>query len=175
MDTYIQYKAGASGPTRPGMLVFKAAENWRVPRHTVTIILVTDSQASVDILVKADRMLDTKDALKPEMDVALEISRLMRQHRWISWEVQKVESHIDKQTAPNQFYWECNEYVDMLATKGKEEFSLEDLKKREMYVFQGTKTGCKIDKRIENNELYAVLKERINGEVINKYLLEKYY
>ena len=153
----------------------KLQEDWGVPRHKVTITLVTDSQASVEILVNAERTLGIKDMLKPEMDVALEILRLRRQHTWIYWDIQKVESHIEKQAAPDEFFWECNEYADQLATKAREELSLEDLKQREMYIFHGTKACCKINNRIENNALYMVLKERINGEVLHKYLLEKYH
>ena len=76
--------------------------------------------------------------------------------------------------APNEFFWECNAYVDTQATKAREEYSLEELKNRENYVFPSVKAGCKIAGHIENSSLYTVLKHTINGRELKSYLLEKY-
>ena len=149
-------------------------KRWGIPRYQVSIILVTDSQASIDILTREDQLAGNKDVLKLETDIALEIRRLWSQHSKIIWDVYKVESHIEKNSAPNEFYWECNEYADRLATTAREDFTVEESRCRETYVFQGTKIGCKIGKRIENIFLYQVLKEKINGAVLHTYMLEKY-
>ena len=149
-------------------------KRWGTPRHQVSIVLVTDSQASIDILTREDQLTGIKEVLKPEMDVALEIWRLWSQNSKIIWDVHKVESHIEKHAAPNEFYWVCNEYADSLATIARDDFTVRELKGRETYVFQGTKIGCKIGKRIENNFLYQVLKEKINGAVLHTYMMEKY-
>ena len=107
---------------------------WGVPRNNLQVSLVTDSQASIEILQNFDTLVGIKDTLKPEMDVALELYHLRHSHTWIHWDVQKVESHIALEEAPNELFGECNAYVDTQATKAREEFSLEELKNRENYV-----------------------------------------
>ncbi len=152
----------------------RVQSRWGTPRCNLLVTLVTDSQSSIEILNKVEHIIGIKDVLQPEMDVALEIYNLRLAHTWILWDIQKVESHIAVEEAPNEFYWECNAFVDSLATKARETATLEDLKKRENFIFLGAKIGCKIAGRIENNSLYQVLKHTINGRELKPYLMEKY-
>ena len=155
--------------------ISRLCQQWGTPRYTVNITLITDSQASIDILQTACQLVGIKDTLRPEIDVVLEILRLRQTRPWIAWNIHKVESHINKNAAPDEIFWECNELVDALATKGRQDYSLEDLQQREDLVFLGTRIGCKIDGRVVNNSLYSILKEKITGTSMRFYLLEKYH
>ncbi len=154
------------------MSTFQA--KWGTPRHPLKITLITYSKASLDIMESMPRGEGIKAVLQAEMDVALEIYRQRLSHTWILWKFQKVCSHIDKSEAPDEFYWECNEFVDELATQAQTCFQLEELQAREAYVFQGLRVACKIDHRVENNGLYKILKLRIQGRELRQYLMEKY-
>ncbi len=85
-----------------------------------------------------------------------------------------MESHIDIMQAPDEFYWECNELVDRLATKGRSVYTIQQLKKNPLKIFPGTKASCKIDGRLENNNLYEILKETITNHSTQHYLMMKY-
>ena len=70
-------------------------KRWGRPRNGINIVLITDSQASLDIMENAHQILGVKDTLKAEMDVAMELLRTRTQHQWARWNFSKVESHID--------------------------------------------------------------------------------
>ena len=114
------------------------------------------------------------DTLRPETDVALEIARYQKNSHWITREVVKVESHIDKEQAPNIFFWECNERADTLATQAREDFRLEDLLKQKALVFRGTKAVCHINGTLVNNNLFSSLTAKIQGKILKDYLVQKY-
>ena len=147
---------------------------WGVPRHKLKVTLITDSQASIDIITNMADMIGIRAHLKPEIDVALELYRLRLVHNWILWDIQKVESHIEVERAPNEFYWMCNAFVDDQATKAREDTPLEILKNKEVHILPGAQAGCKISGNIENNSLYTVLKQTIQGWELKMYLIEKY-
>ena len=153
----------------------RLAAEWGQPRRGIQIELVTDSQASIEIMENIPTMIGIKDAIRQEMDVSLELFKQRTEHQWIKWKVCKVESHIDREDVPDSFHWECNNFVDGEATKARLDCPMEDLKQQETFIFPGAKIGCKIDGRIENNSLYEVLKTRINGRVLRVYLMEKYH
>ena len=49
---------------------------WNSPRFWVNLILVTDSQSSIDILKLTTKIIGISDTLRPELDVALELNKL---------------------------------------------------------------------------------------------------
>ncbi len=150
------------------------SKNWGVPRGKFSILLITDSKASIDIMTNATTILGIKDTLRADMDVGLEIASHRKINYWALRQVIKVESHIDKEDAPNKFYWGCNELADNLATLARTVFSLEELKKQLDVLFPGTKSGVVIGGHLVNNDLYGTLKEDINGREMQHYLMVKY-
>ena len=152
----------------------KLKEKWGVPRHRLKLVLITDSQASIDIMVNAMILTGIKDTLRAEMDVALELKRLQSMHWWVDRQVVKVESHIDSSQAPDIFAWECNNRADYLATKARDILTVADLKKNMPRVAMGTKAICKIDGAHVNNDLYCALQDKITGTKMKLFLLEKY-
>ncbi len=129
---------------------------WGVPRNKIKITLVTDSQASIKIMNNMADMIGIRAFLNPEMDVALELYQLRVVHTWILWDIQKVESHIDIEHAPNEFFWRCNAFVDEQATIARVDTPLDLLKHRESHILPGAQAGCKISGNIENNSLYGI-------------------
>jgi len=112
--------------------------------------------------------------LKPELDVGLELYHQRETKPWVQWNIEKVTSHIEVEDAPNEFFWGCNTFVDELATRARRFYNVEALKRVEQYVFPGAVAGCKIDGRIENNNLYTVIMEHIQGNELKWFLMEKY-
>ena len=147
---------------------------WGRPRGGCKVVLVTDSQASIDIINHIPQGIGIRDMLRPELDVGLELYHQRQNKQWVHWKIEKVTSHIEVEEAPNEFYWGCNTYVDELATRARQRFNLEDLKGVEHYVFPGARVGCKIKGRVENNNLYTAVNEHIQGRELKFFLMEKY-
>ena len=68
----------------------------------------------------------------------------------------------------------CNNIVDKLVTEARDEFTIRYLRHQANHVLVGARAGCKIQGRIENNNLYQKLKEEITGTKLKWYLMEKY-
>ena len=152
----------------------KLYQRWGPPQCRITLVVVTDSKSSIEILQNMSQIRGIADTLRPETDVALEIARYQKNSYWITRDVVKVESHIDKERAPNIFFWECNERADTLATQARDEFRLEELLKQEALVFRGTKAVCHINGTLVNNNLFSSLTEHIQGKILKDYLVQKY-
>ncbi len=155
-------------------LLSKLAHQWGRPRNGISIMLITDSQASIEIMQNVGHPLGIKDTLRPEMDVAMELHQERTTNSWVSRQIRKVESHISVEDAPDEFEWECNNYVDQMATIARSEFRLNDLQKQPQFLFLRVKAGCQIKGRIVNNALYKSLKIHIKGRDLQMYLMEKY-
>ncbi len=60
----------------------KLENRWGKPRNGVKIALITDSQASIDIMENMPNITGIKDTLRPEMDVAMELYQQRLSHNW---------------------------------------------------------------------------------------------
>ena len=149
-------------------------ERWGVPRHSIKLILVTDSQSSIDILENMENMRGLSHTLWPEMDVAMELYDQRSAQWWILRNTQKVNSHVSLSDAPDEFYWKCNNTADELATQARESFSGTRLRAQATHVLPGAKACCKIAGQLVNNNLYQRMKEEIAGTHLKWYLIEKY-
>lgn len=147
---------------------------WGFPKYKINLVLITDSKASIDILHNMSQIRGLADTMRAEADVALEIVRYQKQTYWITREVVKVESHIEKAKAPNTFFWECNERADTLATQAREAYQLDDLRKLKPVVLRGTRAICHIDGMLVNNNLYTSINEKIWGSILKAFLVQKY-
>ena len=147
---------------------------WHSPRYRISVVLVTDSQSSIEIIKATDRIIGISDTLSPEMDVALEISDIQRNNPWIERQIVKVQSHIEKEEAPDEYLWECNKLADQLATEARTFFSPEAISRHQPMLFQGARSGCKIQGRLENNNLYKTIRLSVDGSNLSEYLSNKY-
>ena len=154
--------------------LMKLRSQWHSPRYRISLVLVTDSQSSIEILKATDRLTGISDTLCPEMDVALEIKEVQKNNPWIERQIVKVTSHIDKEEAPDEFLWECNRLADQLATEARTFFPPEVISARQPILFQGTRIGCKIHGRLENNSLYKIIRLTVDGSILTEYLSNKY-
>ena len=152
----------------------KLSFQWGVPRNVVQIALVTNSQASIEIMDKVIEMKSIKDLLALEMDIALELASQQQKKFWLTWKVVKVESHIERGKAPDEFLWHCNCDVDSLAIKARDVYPLHKIQREYNRVLPCAILGCQIQGRLEHNNLYSILKETIYGQALQKYLVEKY-
>ena len=150
------------------------ANQWGRPRNSCRMVLVTDSQSSIDIMKNIPQGIGIRDMLKPELDVGLELYETQLTNSWVYRRVEKVVSHIELDDAPNEFYWGCNCLADEMATRARHILKIENLQGIDHHVLKGTQVGCKIDGRIENNNLHNTIKEHIQGRELKFFLMEKY-
>ena len=68
------------------------------------MLLVTDSQSSIDIMDSMDSMIGIGRTLQSEMDVALELNTQRAVQWWIQRNIQKVQSHVPIEEALDEFY-----------------------------------------------------------------------
>ena len=148
-------------------------EWWGEPRSMKKVVLITDSQSSMDIMLNVQKITGLKDTLRAEMDVAMELGRQRALNWWVQRDIIKVESHIEQAQAPNEFYWSCNDIADKLATKAREWFSLEELQNKPAIVLQGTRAICMLDGIPVNSDLYNALHEKMMGGALRRFLIEK--
>ena len=118
------------------------SQRWGISRKGFEVILITDSQSSIDIMDNVLGHRSIRDTLLPEMDVALEIFRLQSEHQWVRKRLIKVESHIEMIQAPDKIYWECNELVDKLATHARTVYIRDSLENVQEHYFQIRKPGA---------------------------------
>ena len=139
-----------SSSTRQELLAQLAVVYWiqhillvlGIPGHSLTIQVVTDSQASIDILEKCTSLVGIKDVLSPEMNVALEIDARRRQLQDVIFTTIKVRSHIPEDEAPDICHWGVNEAADQLATEARHKATEGDLRLTVPILFAGAKAGC---------------------------------
>ena len=149
-------------------------DRWGIPRNSIKMTLVTDSQSSIDILENTGSVGGIRHTLMPEMDVAMELFDQRNAQWWILRNIQKVQSHIPLSDAPDEFYWTCNDTVDTLATRARESVCMTSLQAQVSHVLVGSRASCRIAGRLVNNNLYQRLKEELAGEKLKWYLIEKY-
>ena len=149
-------------------------KEWGTPVRPLRFVLVTDSQASIEIMKSIPSIVGISGILKPEMDVALALFDSKAVKEWVVRKIVKVTSHIDRDEAPDQYLWDCNEKADALATEARAHFSTADILKRKPLLLPGVRAACIIDGGVENNNLYQKLSEKLNGETMNFYLCQKY-
>lgn len=68
----------------------------------------------------------------------------------------KVESHIEASQAPDKFFWKCNDRENSLITKARESFTVVDLRKRKVVVFDGIRAVYSINGQQVNNGMHNV-------------------
>ena len=90
-----------------------------IPGWDLSVDLVTDSKASIDIMDQCNSPIGLKDVLRPEMDVALEICVNLGGLN-VNVKVIKVRSHIDANKVPDQRHREVNDMTDKLATERRD-------------------------------------------------------
>ena len=109
----------SSSSARRELLAQVAVEYWidhllqllGIPLWDLSVTVVTDSQASIDIVQNCGSVGGLKDVLRPEYDVASELHRL-RGRLEFSHEVIKVRSHISVEEAPDESHWMINDMAD---------------------------------------------------------------
>ena len=82
-------------------------------------MIITDSASSIQIVESFKTKVGMKPFLQAETDVGMEVLSLQQQYQQVTYGLMKVNSHIDKEDATNERYWELNDFVDYLATEAR--------------------------------------------------------
>ena len=60
-----------------------------------------------------------KRYLQAEIDAGMELIGLRKQSHFATYKTIKVRSHISREEAPNERYWEMNKWADQLAMEAR--------------------------------------------------------
>ena len=169
--------------TRQELLAQLSVEYWIAhlinilgePIEELSIKLITDSQASIMIRDRMSRMLGMRDYLRAEVDVAMEIHH----HRKINdnctrLEIVKVQSHIEIENAPDEFFWTVNEEADRLATHARDEVLRGRLTVRDPCFLDASKATCVYNGQMCISNLKDMVQTAIHAPDLRDYLCRKY-
>ena len=144
------------------------------PCEEVDIHLVTDSQASIDILGRCTQNIGIKDVMKPERDVSEALKHRRDKLQRIRYTVIKVRSHITKDEADNESHWEINQMADTLATEARSKALRSELRITEPMLFEGVKAGCMRRGRIITGALKREIQTALYEAKLKHYLSLKH-
>ena len=144
------------------------------PKEKLAAFLVTDSQASIDIMANMDRIIGLKDVLTPDIDVAMALSWKRNQIQHCNLEVVKVTSHISIEEAPNETYWMINEEADRLATLARQEVLRGNLTAVPPGMIPGVKAICSVTGRIFTRELKTEIQAAVCLPRLEEFMCLKY-
>ncbi len=144
------------------------------PYGRIEINIVTDSQASIDILRNLESKIGLKDVLKPDVDVGLAILYKRRNRRWAKYTTTKVRSHISVEESSDEILWLVNEEADRLATEAREKVRSRDMEARTPQLLPGMSAGCTIGEVFIHQNLKEQLHSQMYDGALKQYLCEKY-
>ena len=144
------------------------------PGYQLTVKLVTDSKASIDILENMSRKIGMNEFLKPDMDVAMTVDTRRTQRLHCQLEVIKVNSHIGIDEAPDEFYWRLNEEADKLATLAREKVESGLLEARSPVLLPESKVICSIAGKLCVNTMKDSIHTVLTKSLLQEYLCLKY-
>ena len=171
----------SSSSTRQELLAQVAVEYWidhllqllGIPVWDLSVTVVTDSQASIDIVQNCGSVCGIKDVLRPEYDVASELHRL-RKRVETSHAVIKVRSHISVEEAPDESHWLINDMADRLATEAREKALNGDLQLTRPLLFPGATAGCFHKQRMSTGCTSLVVQTALYEDRLVNFLMQKY-
>ena len=144
------------------------------PGTPLTVQLVTDSQASIDIMDNLDKAIGLKDYMKPEVELALELTECWRRLSSVEYMVIKVQSHIAVEESSNETYWQVNDIADKLATQAREKVQNGEMVMRKPQWLPGAKASCFIQGQLVISSLKESIQKTLYEENLTTYLREKY-
>ena len=171
----------SSSSTRQELLAQVAVEYWiehllqllGTPLWDLTVTVVTDSQASIDIVQNCGSVYGLKDVLRPEYDVASELHRLREKFEF-SHNVIKVRSHISVEDAPDERHWLINDMADRLATEARDKAVNGDLRLTKPLLFPGAMAGCFHQQRMITGSMALAVQTALYEERMVIFLMQKY-
>lgn len=135
--------------------------------------VVTDSQASIDIVQNCGSVHSLKDVLRPEYDVASELYRL-RERLNVYHEIIKVRSHIDVEEASDECHWMINDMADRLATEARAKALDGKLRLTMPILFPGAKAGCFYRNWMITGSTSLAVQTALYKDQMVTYLMQKY-
>ena len=171
----------SSSSTRQELLAQLAVEYWidhllkllGIPGWDLKATVVTDSQASIDIVQNCGNVRGIKDVLRLEYDVASELYSL-RERLDVSHEVIKVRSHISVEDAPDESHWMINDIADRLATEARDKALNGDLQMTRPVLFPGATAGCFYKNRMIIGCMSTAVQSALYEDRMVTYLMQKY-
>ena len=149
-------------------------ETFGEPNAAVEVHIVTDSQASIDIVSNVQNKIGIKDVLKPDTDVALAILHQRAKLPWMKYHMIKVKSHIAVEEAPNEFFWRVNDTSDQLATEARDKAITNEVVAKRPRLLPGMVLGCKIGNELIYQDLKVRLHKQLHEDTLYQYLCSKY-
>ena len=144
------------------------------PGCQLSVELVTDSKASIDILDNMPQKIGMNEFLKPDMDVAMAVADRRARRSSCTMDIIKVNSHIGLEEAPDEFHWRLNDEADKLATLAREKVESGLMDSREPVLLPESKVICSINGTLCTNNMKQVIHQTLTSPRIQEYLCVKY-
>ena len=171
-----------SSSTRQELWAQLCIEYWLVhfidtlgePQSKVEAIIITDSQASIQIRERATLVVSMKELMQPDSDVVMELAQVRVRNKHTTIKFHKVQSHIPKEDAPDEFFWQLNEEADRLATLAREKVIKGELSAQAPVFLEGAKAMCRIDGTYCTNNLGDRIYNHVYSDTLKDFLCRKY-
>ncbi len=144
------------------------------PGCHLSVQLVTDSKASIDILDNMENKIGMTEFLKPDMDVAMAVAARRARRSRCKMDIIKVNSHIGLEEAPDEFHWRLNEEADKLATLARTKVESGRMASRKPVLLPESKVTCSVDGILCTNNMTQVIHHALTTPMIQEYLCIKY-
>ena len=141
----------------------------------VSIQLVTDSQASIQILETFTSSIGIKAFLQPDRDKTMEIEAQHKLSTHCSTETFKVGSHISMEESPDKLFWKVNDESDKLATTAREQVLLATMAAKQPTFLPGSRAACCINRVVFcTNDMKESIHTGIYSRALKEFLCTKY-
>ena len=148
---------------------------WGSPKHKLQLKVITDSQASLIIMDNMKNIVSMKDVLRPDVDVAMELARLRQQNsKHNTLQLIKVKSHIGRDEAPNETYWQANNDADELATFAREQVQAGTIIAYPPQFLKGSSAVASIGGKLCLSGVKQQIYTKIYQRDLEEFLMRKY-
>lgn len=149
---------------------------WRLgtPRSQLNIHLITDSQASIMMRERFDKVIGIKYYLRSDMDVIMELARQRKLNDHSRLEIHKVRSHIGVEEAENEQYWTVNVEADALATLVRDKVERGVMEANYPCPLPGVKAICMTTSIPWTGDIKSRLYSAVHGWSMKEFLCRKY-
>ena len=152
----------------------KFTAKWGIPQFPITVIIITDSQSSIEVVNNSTTFQSIKDTLGGDMDMGMVVGAKRKAMPWFQRRIVKITSHTDVTAADDEFHWHCNDRADTLATQARQDFDTIINAKQEYKLFPATRAGCLINGHTVNNDVFAALQDHLMGSTMREFLITKH-
>ena len=150
-------------------------EVWGKPKNGLDIQIVTDSEAAKTIRERNIEKLKPTIIMGPEMDIEMEIRRVVALLNITKSTITWTKSHVNKHdNVEDPYLTQLNSDADNLATEARDKAINHTMEPHIHDLLPGTITSAKIGNHLIHNNRKIRVKDHCHDEEMRKYLIRKH-